>query len=77
MRATRRRGRSALARAREAAPQAARPQVIIGQRWVRQGEPAKALQAWDEAMALRPQSFSLIAMDYAKAAQACGASEEA
>jgi len=67
----------ALARAREAAPQAARPLVIIGQRWVRQGEPAKALQAWDELMALQPQSFSLIAMDYAKAAQACGASEEA
>ena len=58
----------ALARARETAPQAVPALVIIGQRWVRQGEPAKAMQAWDELMALQPNRFSLIAMDYAKAA---------
>lgn len=67
----------ALARAREVAPQAARPLVIIGQRLIRQGRHADALKIWDELMALQPQTFSLIAMDYAKAAQACGASEQA
>lgn len=71
------RGRSdeaeqALARAREAAPQAARPLVIQGQRLLRQGDHAGALRAWDELMALQPQAFALIAMDYAQAAQASG-----
>lgn len=62
----------ALMRAREAAPQAARPLVIQGQRMVRQGQHDKALRAWDELMAKQPQAFSLIAMDYAKCAHACG-----
>jgi lipopolysaccharide biosynthesis regulator YciM len=62
----------ALQKAREAAPQAARPLVIQGQRLVRQGQHAKALRAWDDLMAIQPQAFSLIAMDYAKCAQACG-----
>lgn len=62
----------ALARAREAAPQAARPLVIQGQRLLRQGDHAGALRAWDELMALQPQAFALIAMDYAQAAQASG-----
>lgn len=67
----------ALARACEAAPQAARPLVVQGQRWVRQGEHAKALQAWDELMAKQPQAFALIAPDYARSAQACGQNNEA
>ncbi|MBP7484192.1 MAG: lipopolysaccharide assembly protein LapB, partial [Aquabacterium sp.] len=67
----------ALSRARESAPQAARPLVIMGQRFARQNEPAQAMQAWDELMVLQPQTFSLIAMDYAKAAQACGAQSTA
>ncbi|HET8693929.1 MAG TPA: lipopolysaccharide assembly protein LapB [Aquabacterium sp.] len=76
------RGRSdeaeqALTRAREAAPQAARPLVIMGQRLMRHNDAAAALKIWDELMALQPQSFSLIAMDYAKAAQACGAEDAA
>lgn len=62
----------ALARARDTAPQASRPLVITGQRLIRQNRHADALKAWDDLMALQPQAFSLIAMDYAKAAQACG-----
>ncbi|MDE2076292.1 MAG: lipopolysaccharide assembly protein LapB [Burkholderiales bacterium] len=76
------RGRSdeadqALTRAREAAPQAARPLVIMGQRLMRHNDAAAALKIWDELMALQPQSFSLIPMDYAKAAQASGAEDAA
>ena len=67
----------ALARAREAAPQAARPLVIQGQRLLRQGDAAGALRAWDELMALQPLAFALIAMDYAQAAQGCGESATA
>ncbi|HET8870920.1 MAG TPA: lipopolysaccharide assembly protein LapB [Aquabacterium sp.] len=67
----------ALTRAREAAPQSARPLVILGQRFMRDGNPTEALKAWDELMALQPQSFSLIAMDYAKASRACGSEEQA
>ena len=62
----------ALERAREAAPQAARPLVMQGQRLVRQGQHSKALRVWDDLMVMQPQAFSLIAMDYAKCAQACG-----
>jgi len=61
----------ALARAREAAPQAARPLVMAGQRALRQGQHLAALQAWDELMAVQPQAFSLVAMDYARCSQAC------
>ena len=63
----------ALARAREAAPQAARPLVLQGQRLVRQGKHAEALQVWDELMFKQPQAFALIAMDYARGARACDA----
>ncbi|RTL30628.1 MAG: lipopolysaccharide assembly protein LapB [Burkholderiales bacterium] len=62
----------ALQRAREAAPQAARPLVIQGLRLARQGQHQKALRVWDELMAMQPQAFALIAQDYAKCAQACG-----
>ncbi|MGC4059522.1 MAG: lipopolysaccharide assembly protein LapB [Aquabacterium sp.] len=67
----------ALARAREIAPQAARPLVLQGHRLVRQGQHAKAMEVWNDLMAMQPQSFALIAMDYAKCAQACGQTEEA
>ncbi len=67
----------ALMRAREAAPQAARPLVMIGQRMMRLGQPDAALHAWDELMALQPQAFSLVAMDYARCAQAGGDTEAA
>lgn len=62
----------ALRRAREAAPQAARPLVLTGQRLARRGQPAEALAAWDELMSLQPQAFALIAQDYANAALASG-----
>jgi lipopolysaccharide biosynthesis regulator YciM len=62
----------ALSRAREAAPQAARPMVMQGQRLARQGKHAQALKVWDELMVQQPQAFSLIAMDYAQCAQASG-----
>jgi lipopolysaccharide biosynthesis regulator YciM len=62
----------ALLRAREAAPQAARPLVMQGQRLARLGQHAQAMTVWDELMAKQPQSFALIAMDYAKCAQASG-----
>jgi lipopolysaccharide biosynthesis regulator YciM len=61
----------ALARAREAAPQAARPLVLQGQRLVRQGLHAEALKIWDELMVKQAQAFALVAMDYARSAQAC------
>jgi lipopolysaccharide biosynthesis regulator YciM len=61
----------ALRRAREAAPQAARPLVLEGQRHAHRGQPAEALAFWDELMALQPQAFTLVAADYAKAAQQC------
>jgi lipopolysaccharide biosynthesis regulator YciM len=67
----------ALRRAREAAPQGARALVLQGQRLARQGRHAEALRAWDELMFKQPQSFALIAMDYARSAQACGETAEA
>jgi lipopolysaccharide assembly protein B len=62
----------ALQRAREAAPQAARPLVMLGQRLARAGQHDQALAVWEELMARQPQSFALIAMDYARCAQATG-----
>jgi len=60
----------ALSRAREAAPQAARPLVMQGHRLARQGQHAAALAVWDDLMALQPLAFSLVAQDYAASAQA-------
>jgi lipopolysaccharide biosynthesis regulator YciM len=67
----------ALVRAREAAPQAARPLVIQGQRLLRLGQPQAALAAWNELMALQPQAFALVAIDYAQAALSTGTSAAA
>ena len=67
----------ALQRARESAPQAARPLVMQGQRLVRQGRHAEALKIWDDLMVMQPQAFSLIASDYARSAQACGEADNA
>lgn len=60
----------ALTRAREAAPQAARPLVLQGQRLVRQGLHAQGMKVWDELMIKQPQAFALVAVDYARSAQA-------
>ena len=67
----------ALDRAREAAPQAARPLVMQGQRLLRQQRHADAMRVWDELMALQPAAFSLVAKDYAQCAQVLGQALEA
>ncbi len=67
----------ALRRAREAAPQAARPLIIIGQRFARQGLHAQALAAWDELLLLHPAVFVLVASDYARSALASSQTDPA
>jgi lipopolysaccharide biosynthesis regulator YciM len=62
----------ALARAREAAPQAARPIVLAGQRLARQGRQRELLALWGEMLAPHPALFNLVAMEYAESALACG-----
>jgi lipopolysaccharide assembly protein B len=59
----------ALKRAREAAPQAARPVVMEGQRQWRARAFEAAMQAWEPLMVSSPQFFALVAHDYAQAAQ--------
>jgi lipopolysaccharide assembly protein B len=68
---------AALARSREAAPAAARPLVLAGQRHRRAGRHAEAVAAWDELRALQPIAFLLVAPDYAASAQAAGLQEPA
>ncbi len=63
---------AALARARDAAPQAARPRVLAGQRHAQAGRHRDALAAWDELLAVQPAAFALIAGDYAASARQCG-----
>jgi lipopolysaccharide assembly protein B len=68
---------TALAKAREAAPEAPRPLLLAGQRALQAGQPQAALAAWD---ALRERSaalFALVAEPYAQAARACGAERAA
>ncbi|HEX3139594.1 MAG TPA: lipopolysaccharide assembly protein LapB, partial [Rhizobacter sp.] len=62
----------ALRQAREAAPNAARPRVLAGQRAQRRGDHAQALKVWGELMAAHPTAFTLVARDYAASALACG-----
>ncbi|PXW92261.1 lipopolysaccharide biosynthesis regulator YciM [Sphaerotilus hippei] len=64
---------SALQRAREAAPQAARPLVLLGQRQLRREQPAEAMATWALLATIHPDAFSVVAADYAAAATACGA----
>ncbi len=63
---------AALARARQAAPQSPRPQVLAGQRLRRLGDHAGALKAWDLLRAQQPAAFLLVAPDYAASALASG-----
>jgi lipopolysaccharide biosynthesis regulator YciM len=63
---------AALQRAREAAPQAARPLLVAGQRHARGGRHAEALQAWNELKSRNPASFVLVAREYAQSAVAAG-----
>jgi len=63
---------AAMRRAREAAPQAARPLVLAGQRAARGGDHAQALEVWGILMVTNPAAFNLVARDYALSAQAAG-----
>lgn len=62
----------ALRKAREAAPQAARPLVLAGERAHATGRHAQAVEAWRTLLAAHPNAFALVARDYAKSAQATG-----
>lgn len=68
---------SALRRAREAAPLAARPLLLAGMRQAKAGRPDLALASWDELRQRSPASFPLVAADYAAAAIAHGSREAA
>jgi lipopolysaccharide assembly protein B len=63
---------AALARARAAAPQAARPRLLAGRRLAARGDASGALQAWDTLRAQHPATFLLVAAEYAKAAADSG-----
>jgi lipopolysaccharide biosynthesis regulator YciM len=63
---------TALQRAREAAPLAARPLVLAGERAARRGAYAEVMELWGVLMVAHPGAFTLIARDYAKAALAAG-----
>ncbi|MBI5722047.1 MAG: lipopolysaccharide assembly protein LapB [Burkholderiales bacterium] len=69
---------AALARARRAAPSAARPPMMLGQRHLKAGRPAAAMDAWDELREHQGSgAFLLVAEDYARAALACGRADSA
>jgi lipopolysaccharide biosynthesis regulator YciM len=68
---------AALRRARDAAPQAARPLALAGQRLARAGRHAEALDAWDTLRERQPAAFVLVAADYADSALACGRADAA
>ncbi len=63
---------NALQNAREAAPQAARPLVLAGERAVRLGNPAEAMRLWGVLMVTHPTAFNLVARAYAQNALASG-----
>jgi lipopolysaccharide assembly protein B len=63
---------AALKRSREAAPQAARPLVLAGQRAARRAEHAEVLALWGVLMVAHPASFNLVAREYAQSALASG-----
>ncbi|WP_372525648.1 lipopolysaccharide assembly protein LapB [Piscinibacter sp.] len=62
----------ALHKAREAAPQAARPLVFAGERAHAAGDYAHAVQHWRALLAAHPGAFSLVARDFASSAAAAG-----
>ncbi len=63
---------AAVQRAREAAPGAARPLVLAGERAARQGKHAEVVLLWGALMVANPLAFGLVARDYATSALACG-----
>jgi lipopolysaccharide assembly protein B len=69
--------RAALTKAREAAPNAARPWVQAGQHHARAGRHAQALEAWNQLRQRHPAAFPLMAAEYAASAKAIAQSGEA
>ncbi len=67
----------AVRRAREAAPQAARPLVLAGQRACDAGHPAEALRHWRQLLVTQPAAFGLVAKSFATCAIAAGGQEQA
>lgn len=67
----------ALRRAREAAPQSARPLVLAGQRAAHRGAHAEVLQLWGVLMVANPTAFNLVVREYAASALACGEGQPA
>lgn len=67
----------ALRKAREAAPQAARPLVLAGARARAAGDHAQAVACWRLLLAAHPNAFALVARDFAASAQAAGESARA
>ncbi len=63
---------TALKRARDAAPQAARPLVLAGERAARRGDHAEVLAVWGVLMVAHPNAFNLVASNYATSALAAG-----
>jgi lipopolysaccharide assembly protein B len=68
---------AAVAKAREAAPQSARPLVLAGERAARRGEHAAVLQSWGVLMVANPAAFNLVVREYAASAIASGEAEAA
>jgi lipopolysaccharide assembly protein B len=68
---------AALARARAASPQAARPLLLAGERAAAAGRADDAIAAWDTLRQAHPASFLLVAEAYARTARDAGRSEPA
>lgn len=62
----------AVRKAREAAPHAARPLVVAGERAHARGDHAQALECWRVLLAAHPGAFALVARDHAASAIAAG-----
>jgi len=65
-------GDEALRKARDAAPQAARPLVLAGERARVARNHVQAMQAWHQLLVTHPHAFSLVARDYACSAIEAG-----
>ncbi|HEY4069030.1 MAG TPA: lipopolysaccharide assembly protein LapB, partial [Burkholderiaceae bacterium] len=63
---------TAVKRAREAAPQAARPLVLAGERAARRGDHLEVMALWGVLMVALPTVFNLVAREYAASALAAG-----
>lgn len=68
---------AALERAQQAAPDAARPLLLAGQRARAAGDHAAAMASWDLLRNRHPASFSLVAEAYAQVAMESGRAETA